>query len=489
MLYIHSIIIIIAFILAAIILVFYTSFQKEKNIFEKFANTTLEKDETFSMTFSEFLSKYNIKSKEELKMILSGNYNEDLSYIYNENLTLYYSIFSKDSLILNNYTWKNISPYFVRNVLKECTFRNHMEYTDIILDKKGDIITDKRNGVSVNETVLHGPLSHQLGINSLNFTFVILFNLNTIEKSEENLSFIKLYANTISNNGLSIDIVGSSVRFDVKETYTVNFMVRYSGNIVKVSGDVELNMTHNYILYCTKDKTTIELHAFDLTSMTKTNILIINDIPEIDTNIILSNKNFTINQNSNLHMNIYSLSIFNQSIYDVMYLINYFTIELYKISQEFKTLSSVYLSVETSIEEEPKLSTCIYDKVVCDTCDKINDWNNISELINATKDCKLAISDYCKMNPGSKGCECWASDSAECAITRSIFDGTLTNSNNESACTPSNNEIPNTVLKDTCKEFTDCMKKHNIQFGTIEDFYIEKYNQIAIAEKPININH
>ncbi len=69
MLYIHSIIIIIAFVLAAIILVFYTSFQKEKGIFEKFENTTLEKDETFSMTFSEFLSKYNIKSKEELKMI------------------------------------------------------------------------------------------------------------------------------------------------------------------------------------------------------------------------------------------------------------------------------------------------------------------------------------------------------------------------------------------------------------------------------------
>ena len=167
-----------------------------------------------------------------------------------------------------------------------------------------------------------------------------------------------------------------------------------------------------------------------------------------------------------------------------MYLINYFTIELYKISQEFKTLSSVYLSVETS-EEEPKISTCIYDKVVCDTCDKINDWNNISELINASKECKLAIADYCKLNPGKKGCECWGSDSIECSITRSIFDGTVNNSN--TVCTPSNNSSntsnnSNNVI-DTCKEFTECMKKTNIQFGTIDDFYIEKYNQIQIQDK------
>lgn len=468
---ITKLLILILFIIASIVLINYTYYEKNNNTFEQFEDRT-NQDTDYKLSFNDFLTKYNIKGKDELKNILSGNYNEDLNYIYNNNLTLYYSIFSKDSLNLTTYLWKNISPYFTKNVLKECKTRNHMEYTDFVLEKKGDIIADKIDGLVIKETFLQGPLTHQLGINSINFTYVLLFKIGILEKHDDNLSFFKSYANTISNNALSIEIIGNSIRFDYKDTYTVKFRIDYAGiSEPFISPDIELNRNNVLLLNCVKDKYSIDVSIFDMSTMIKIPIVTINEIKEIDSNIILSNKEISINQNSNLNIHIYAIALFNQSITDNMYIINYFNNELYKISAEFKTLSSVYLSVED--HDQNKSSSCIYDKIVCDTCDDIIDWNNITSLTNASKECKTAINDFCKLNTTAKGCECWQSNSLECQIIKSMFDGT----SNLTLCTQSN--VNSNIDNFDCSIYKDCLKKFNVPFGRIDDFYIKKYESIT----------
>jgi hypothetical protein len=375
------------------------------------------------ITFEGFIKKYNIANEEELKDILIGNYNEDLTPIYNSNMTLYYSIFSNNSYkFINKKIWYNISPYFETFIMKDCPTRKQIDFTHLNLDNISVENIDRFNGVYVADSIIYGPPSYQLGFEPTGFSVIIVFRFEKLEISTTgNMNIYHIFANTTYNNAIDISIINESIRTDQNGKYTFKLSIRFANDNILISNDIEINIKNVQLISVIKDNLSLNVSIIDMVENVEIKVfqVTLNEIHKTD--MLLSNKNLSINESKNCFINIFAFAIFNQAIIDKMYLIKYFSIELYKISAEFKQLASAFLSSRTISK------ACPYDEKTCRVCNNITDWQN-RDMSKFTPECLAAINEACIKNPALPYCQCWSKaneDSIQCRQYKAVFDRTL----------------------------------------------------------------
>lgn len=408
------------------------------------------------MTFEDFIKKFNIKDDSELSAILTARYNEDLTDIYNNNMTLYYSIFSVNSYKLpSEKLWYNISPFFETHVMKDCPTRNQMNLTHI---NNGNVDIDmigRFNGVPINNTTLEGPLSYQMGFEPRGFSVFLLYKFETLTYGQEKdfTNIFHIFGNTLYNNAVDLAIVNNSIRFDQKETYTLKFALRYSSDEIIISQDVEVNINNVHLLSFVKDSLNIYVYLNDMNRNTEVEIFkhVLNG-EKHKFDLLLSNKKFVINENKKFNCNIFAISVFNQPIIDRLKVIKYFSNELYKISDEFKRLAMVFLSAQMAVK---KLSQCPYSKETCEICGSVKDWTDM-DITKLNKECLSAINKNCSLDPSIRNCDCWEKSQKTndyCTKYRSIFDSNI------DLCPKKEDVIiPPTIVKDTrCDDYLKCI--------------------------------
>jgi hypothetical protein len=73
-----------------------------------------------------------------------------------------------------------------------------------------------------------------------------------------------------------------------------------------------------------------------------------------------------------------------------------------------------------------KFMSCPYSKDVCDSCSTINKWNDMSQLVGASTQCRQSINDFCMTNMNHSLCKCWNTQNPQaksdsCTMFKSIF--------------------------------------------------------------------
>lgn len=421
-------------------------FNKHK---EEFADSTDSVNKLFSLLGIQEAANTSVMASKVATDITSmnNNYNENF-YAIAPNLVLYYSAFSKASYPKDNdYKWLNISPYFTapENTCPDIRIEDtHMRFLM-------NPFFSKETGFSLSSNHIEGPKCHQLGITG-NDSFTLFFTIsisglvnktngNTRSspfESNDTFEIIKLYGNTINNNGLSIYIDKNVVMAGT--AYGVNIIVEYGANKPFISKDpahqnnlILINPLHTHLFVLVKKPGNVTLFMYpniDNIGMNSESRMIIIE-KQLDGNevVLLSNKSLIINRNKNITGHIFNFGIYNKAIDDshVSLLFIHIQTELHKTNKLLQDLASQIKLLQDEVKNK---NPCPYNSSVCKACENIKDWSNIANIIlNADNTCLSQINNFCIANPLHDHCMCWNSQNSisrtmGCQNYMSIFNNT-----------------------------------------------------------------
>lgn len=351
--------------------------------------------------------------------------NEDINS-FSRNLTIYYSAFSKISYPHNTKRWLNISPYFSspQNICPDIKIQDtNAEFSDIPSYSPD-------NGFALGLNKITGPMSHQLGINA-NDSFSIFFSMsfNEFLQNEPNdLILLKLYANTETNNGLSM-VINKDYTIQSNGTVLLNGTLSF-GNQTETLAIPQITPEYIYLFVIIKQGHNLIINMYpnvgDLSS-TYSRYSTLGTF-QVNGDVLLSNKEMIINNNKNLQAHIFNFGIYNKAIttQTISAIYTNLQTQIQKYSQVLQDLNSAISKLNKKIEDIKK---CPYDDNVCKTCNNIKDWTNMTNIIlNASPECLSAINEYCSKNPGKEICSCWnpsnvLSQTSACKSYTSIFNG------------------------------------------------------------------
>jgi len=352
-------------------------------------------------------------------------YNENLN-LFVRNLTVYYSAFSSASFPNSNRRWFNISPYFSspQSVCPDVS----MDDTSMFFLEIPSYSRD--NGFSLGVNKIIGPQSYQLGF-SANDAFTMFFTLkfNEFAASDDILEIFKFFANTSTNNGMSLYI---------NNDYSVNNEVAHI-NMFFTFGTFNwpltlksINMAYVYFFVITKSGHNIAINVYpnigDISSSPSFSTQVLKATIDPSTDILLSNKEMVMNSYQNLQANIFNFGIYNRDIPDhtIADLYTNIQTEIQKSNQLLLDLAATITNLQNQLASQGQ---CPYDTTTCGVCSGIADWTNISSIIlGATPDCLAAINSYCTKHPTSTICSCWnpqniLSKTDQCRNYVGIFSG------------------------------------------------------------------
>lgn len=422
------IIIIVTFIVLVAAYIYKLISRKNEKV-EKYTpvpeNMTLDK---INPVVNEFIRENGFDDVDSLRKFVHGDYDENLEDIMENNaLTLYYSIFSKSSLseIEDNELWKNISPHFKNNAninYKTLNYDNsHIQFSETPS-------INSSYGIGINSNKATGPPSHILGMKgNSNFSLFTVIKFDKLPDPSTNFhNLIKLYGNTLNNNGLDLSLQSLPHKSDAK-VVDVKFSLKFGDEdamLIKndVSETFPLDLDKKYMIVITKrqQELIMNIHDMNVDFTHETVIPLIHG--EIkDTNMLFSNRRFQINEASTLHGTIYAFGIYKKSIQDESHLHRYIYKQLIKKQDRFIKESEIIIKFQ---EEIDLMRSCKYDKQVCKECIEIDDWTNINQIINASPKCKSSIDTYCQNNLNDPKCACWRDEKIndiECRSYVNIF--------------------------------------------------------------------
>jgi hypothetical protein len=380
-----------------------------------------------TVTIDDTLRDYGFSSIQALREFIRGDYNEDLTQIFEDNsLTLYYSVFSYASIpVQNTRTWKNISKYFV-NDKTTCPNRpfehTHLEFSE-------PPYVNKNVGLETLSNPLSGPLSHECGVQG-NGTFSIfcVMRINGFSSNNsQTYDIFKLYGNTLSNNGVSLAIEPQPIAQTANSpngpipthVFNAKMSVLFGSQTLDVSM-VSIDTKKTYMFVATKTNKKITLTMHDMSSKTGDPLKLIQDAELTDPTVSFSNKAFEINKHGNLNANIYAFGMFNLYLVDETRLKTYMYNELFKTSDEFMGIARNILNMQQQIDQ---LKACPYNPEVCSACTNVDDWTDIQKVLATDAECKKAIDVYCSKNLDDPKCKCWdpLNKTNECKSYLNIF--------------------------------------------------------------------
>ena len=287
-------------------------------------------------------------------------------------------------------------------------------------------------GIPMNSSIITGPK-----IDTLNFQFESQYSIlyvckfgNFVIPNTNRVELFRFNANCSTNVGISIYIdVNSLTQYgplfagDLKLQYTDTtpdtpcVLVEYNKSMFIFDPS---KLTYFFV---TRNSDTISI-SYITDTMTTTNILA--NITVTNNGTTFANVPISLNYLSNLTGNLYTFGIFNVSLTDIQITQIYRNINnLYKL---YNSGADQYWTQYTELQNtHNKLGSCPFDNNTCQKCGTIDNWTDVSQIINTTSDCKKYINDACAANPQNASlCMCWNSASSiyntsSCKLYRSIF--------------------------------------------------------------------
>jgi len=372
--------------------------------------------------------------------------NDEVLTSFASGLTLYYSAFSVSSYPQASRRWRNISPY--ESSSTSCPEVDaHIYFSDVPTFNRND-------GFSLSRNKLIGPQSHRLGITaneSFTIAFALSFDASTASSVSASASasasasvsaftssnstpppipmssaveIIKLYANTIGNNGISLSMDTSTKMFFFGFGDKMN-PLNLTGIPAIVPGNVYL-----FVIIKSGSGITVKVYpnVTDLSSNFQVNTVAAQLAIDNTTDVLLSNKEMRINGTSNAPAHIFNVAFWNKAVQDSTMADFYANLqaELQKNNETLKKLASQIATMKDQLNAGKR---CPYDEATCAACQDVKDWSDISDVImNAGPDCRAKIDSYCQANPSNAKCSCWNTSSLlyttpQCSSYRSMFNG------------------------------------------------------------------
>lgn len=357
---------------------------------------------------------------------------EDISNIQ-ENLLLYYTVFNSKSYTRGSSEWKSIV--------------NSKQYGKE-LRVPGVSSFERAKGLPLSTYPITGPMSSRLNISyNSPYTMAFVFRHGNLQgasattattaspTSNNKISMLKLYANSPNNNGIELYIE----RDTLKTVNNVQFgkMMFQFANFEPIA--CKLSPTDDFIsiadntlcfVYIVRSDSNIRVMYSTATDPSIREVAKFN-VPNND--ITFSNKELVINQSQNWNASVYNLAVYSGAQDEAMMSTFGTHIKSLYTKVSDPNYGAMMKQYNRTMNKLSSMQRCTMSRSVCKKCRGIKEWNNITQIMNGSKECTSAISNYCAKNPSHRMCECWDESSA---VYSSRGCGTLrsTLSNDPSTC-------------------------------------------------------
>lgn len=337
--------------------------------------------------------------------------------------SIYLTTFNKKSLSGESSLWTNLG---ILPLGENCEdLKGNFKF-------KNTPVYKPSNGITLGTNILYGPYCNMLGIN-LESTFTIFFACRHGDfggSNSKQIDFLKLYANSDDNNGLSLYIETDTVQ--TVNTQIGSLYLKYTDSEPQLckyekSQVIPFDQLNMSIYFIIKDVDSIRvLHMIgDDSSINKLLEMPWASLDTSSVNPTFSNKEISINRNGNWIGSIYSFGIIPEAITDneVTSIRNHIYSEYQKVNNpEFGGLVANY---NTLLDKYTKLNICPFQsETVCSSCTDVKNWTDMNEIANSTKKCRIAIDTYCSANTKHPMCKCWDPSLAmtsTCKLMRSMY--------------------------------------------------------------------
>ena len=345
-----------------------------------------------------------------------------------DKLVMYFTAFNKTSYTPKTQIWRNLVDT-TTSTKGELKCESSMKFDSIPTYARS-------TGFALGANRLVGPFSNTLNINFKNpYTIVMAFrqgNLANITTSTK-IELLKLFANSPNNNGLSLYIDPSSLQ-TIDNTQFCKLLFQYADKdpvkCIINKTDERISIDPNTLCFLFIVKTIDSVKIIYMTEKNDTqNVLAV--FPVANDGVTFSNKEIFINRFKNWNSNIYNLCIYNATLSEAG-VSNLFThIKALNTRHNDIAIPAVIDNYNATITSLKNLLKCPFSQDVCDSCDGITQWNDITQLVNASLKCRQAISNYCKTNPTNSLCQCWDTKSTiynsnGCKLLRNVFESDTT---------------------------------------------------------------
>ena len=383
---------------------------------------TLQKGQEHYVDWNNFveLVNPNTSNLSEPYAFLQDTYNETLLPIAS-GLTLYYSVFSKDSYTADSTNWYNISPFFNNVSTKKLCPDVKFEETHLTLATVPTFARDE--GIHIGSNTIRGVPCNKLGITAANsFTTFLMFSIMELPQDQQVLPLIKVFAHTMNINGFTIEIGNKGG----KPTVSVFF-----GNET-VAKDLTLDdVILKKPLLLVLNKNLQDVSVVFYSNLEAADVLMLRKEKSVQltapaNDVEFSNKPFEINRDKSLLLNMHAMGFYRVSLTtskqnDVAV---YLAKEHLKMTKYMQQLGNTLLTLQQKAEDAKQ---CKFDLETCGLCKSVTDWSNIAAVATSANDpCLEAIDKFCSANPEHAFCSCWntenpVSQSATCQRFVNLF--------------------------------------------------------------------
>lgn len=372
------------------------------------------------MSSKKIVEKYEDFSTLNLKPI---ELEEEIDQIKNR-LVVYTTAFNKNSYNENGNAWLNLAV-----TKKDGTCDT--ESSNSIFNFQLPPVYSRRSGFYFGNNRLVGPYCNALNIQFHNtFTIVLACKHGNllVDSTNNEIEFMKLYANSPNNNGLSMYIQKNSLQ-NVNNVQMGNLMFQYSS---REPIQCKLSQNHEKISF-EKDVLTFYFIIKDtdhirvaMMNEKNTNVDQILKFAVENSDVTFSNKEMVLNRLKNWNGNVYTLALYNSALTDD----DITGVYSHVLSEYMKYVNPNFIGMikqyNDTIALLQKFTSCPYDKTVCTACSTVNKWNSMEQVLGASEDCKKSINDFCMANMNHSLCKCWnnkngAYNSESCKMFRGLF--------------------------------------------------------------------
>jgi hypothetical protein len=329
---------------------------------------------------------------------------------------LYTSSYAKNSLVEDSPVWKDISGH--KDVSSDGPIKGPI-VRDITLSDATFNFDTRLGGIQTKGVVFTGPQSVFSGLRG-NRDFTIFWYAMTRELPAAGVPLVTFFANTSTNVGLSLSIIGGATpgirivhTFTSATPTTVNVpMTGLVGTEMQLFGVSRLGTS---------------LFVF------KGGDQVGDPIPVGEQDILLSNKPFVINPKATWDgvLGAFGITAVAAAATDMT------SINTHIVDRRSKLLDSVQKLILQQRSQEQRKACLWTDKTICnEECSAIDDWTDVGNVLaTASPNCRSAIDRECATNVQSANtddilelCRCWRpteSATENCQLVRSFFNNSL----------------------------------------------------------------
>lgn len=313
--------------------------------------------------------------------------------------------------LIHYYTAFNIESYKKGNLYWKCLVNpaSLLQFSDVPTFTPA-------SGISLGPIRIQGPLSHTMGIVYNNpFTMTLAFRHGNIRSAIEktNMEILKLYANSPNNNALKLYIDGNSIKIvnNIQFGKLMFQLADYEPVPCKISpADEYISMAENTLCILSLVRSEDSLRILYATEKDQ----VMKEVAKLNvaaSDITFSNKEMYFNRSRNWNASLYTFALHNVALGDVDVSVLFEHIKSLHAKFNDPHYRPMVAKYNRTLSKLSSYVNCPFDEDVCRKCKGVSEWNDVTQLLNAPKECGIAINDFCKKNTTHPMCQCWNASS------------------------------------------------------------------------------